>query len=212
MVPTNIENNPAPQTAPQSAQAQTQKTPQAAPATQAAPEAWSVTLDKDFADILKPQADKLKEFGLSSEQAQKFVDAATAEMKQNAAAIKAEEEALTAKWGGAENAEKNKETALKTMAKLGFDEKDAAAITRAIGASALYERFFEISKKLGADNFEDHASSAVIYQPNNLDAAQAQAQVDRLCKDPAFMAKINADDPEACKKLDELIDIANNVR
>lgn len=206
MEPTNIENTPAPQ----NAQTTTAQTEPAKPA--AAPEAWSVTLDKDFADILKPQADKLKEFGLSSEHAQKFIDLATEEMKQNAAAIKAEEEALTAKWGGAQNAEKNKETALKTMAKLGFDEKDAAAMTRAIGASALYEKFFELSKKIGADDFKDHASSAVVYQPNNLDAAQAQAQVERLYKDAAFMAKINDNDPEACKRLDELIDIANNVR
>ena len=214
MEPTNT--NPegaAPQTNPAQtpgnnpAGAQTQANPQSEPAQE-----WSVTLDKDFADILKPQADKLKELGLSKEQAQKFVDAAAGEMRQNAAAIKAEEDALCAKWGGAENTEKNKQTALETMAKLGFDEKDAAALTRALGASRLYEKFYELSKKIGADDFKDFAGSSVVYQPGNIDAAQAQAQVERLYADPAFMAKINEGDPEACRRLDNLIDVANGVK
>lgn len=175
-------------------------------------EAWSVTLDKDFADILKPQADRLKEFGLSQEQAQKFVDAAAGEMRQNIAALKAEEDALTAKWGGKENTERNKQTALETMAKLGFDEEDAAALTRALGASRLYEKFFELSKKMGADSFKEFTGSSVVYQPGNIDAAQAQAQVNRLYEDPEFMAKINANDPEACKRLDYLIDKANGLK
>lgn len=175
-------------------------------------ETWQVNLDPELADILKPQADKFKEMGVSAPVAQKFIDNATAEMKQYQAAIDKEMSDLTAKWGGKDKTQANINTAVQTMEKLGFTQEEAAALTKTLGASKVYERFFDISKKMGADNFKDHNSSAVVYQPNNLDAAQAQAEVDRLQKDTAFMAKINDNDPEAVAKLDRLIDIANGVR
>lgn len=196
-------------TPPQTQTAATQTEEKTPPVTA---DTWNITLDKDFADILKPQADKLKEYGLSPEHAQKIVDDATKEMKANMEAMAADDKAFEQKYGGAEKVKEVKDLALKAMEKVGVSQEEARAITKIFGSNKVYEVFYKIAQQMGADTFKNFSGSGVVYQPGNMTPDQAAVEAKRLQSDPEFMAKIANDDKEAVARLENLFNIQHGVR
>jgi hypothetical protein len=200
--PPVIDPTAPPAPAPQPAAA----TPPAAAPAPATPSEWAVNLDPAFADILKPQAEKLKEYGVSSEAAQKMIDAATADIAEADKSLKAESDALNKKYGGAEGVAKMKASAAQVMAKVGISAEEAAAVAKIFGSNKVYEIFHGLAAKMGVGEFKEATPSAVRYAPNNLTKADIAKQINTLHGDEQFMAKIAAGDAEARSRLNALID------
>lgn len=136
--------------------------------------------------------------GLAPQQAKAVVGAFLEHQKASAAQAEALTQArevestaaLRQAWG--EAYERNIELAMRAGQHLGLSDDEMRAMRRTIGV----QRFAELLVGIGKDVLaEDDANIAGKLNLPAGSAAEAQAQLDRLHADPAFMEKLRSEDP-----------------
>lgn len=178
-----------------------------------APEAYG--LDKiEGADpeFSKAAAAAFHKAGLNPQQAANLVEfygaqaKAVQEAQETAFAQQSQLEMgeLLKEWGPASEARIS--AARQGAQLLGLDEATAAKIERAVGSRALTEMMFKIGERTSESTFRSGGPQGG--DSSFLTPASAAEQKASLLKDPAFIARMHANDPAAKSQLDRLQRIA----
>jgi hypothetical protein len=132
----------------------------------------------------------------------KFMDSADTEASAAATAkLATERDALKANWGA--NFEANKFIASQAVQKLGWSEEVVNGLEQVAGYKNIMDALLKVGQMMGEDKFvsTQHGPKGI------MTADQAQARLNELKADRAWVTKFNAGDATANREHDDLIRI-----
>ncbi len=163
------------------------------------PTPWEVNVPEEYKQMTAPALEKYKTLGLTPKQAQALVDDGLAAVKDNEAKIDAEILEVKREWGA--EFDTRQQAAVNAMAKLGFNEKEAAAMVGQVGMASVLKRFYEVSKRMSPGELKD---GEALVDMAAMDADAANREIERLTQDAQFCDKLAAGDSAAKERWERL--------